>query len=87
MSYLIQMLKMQELKSEFIKNYQVSAKHKSLFRDGALLFHPGPVNWGMEMDLSVQALPAFKMWDQKENGVYVRAALLRWLFDKNGRSM
>lgn len=74
-------------KDEFIKNYQVHGGLGSLFKKEALLFHPGPVNWGIEMNPNVKSLPAFKMWEQKENGVYTRAALLRWIFEKNGRSL
>jgi aspartate carbamoyltransferase catalytic subunit len=73
-------------RDEFIKQYQVTKQHGRLFKKDALLFHPGPVNWGVEFDPSVRELPHFKMWDQKQNGVFVRAALLDTIFKKNGRT-
>jgi len=73
-------------REDFIKHYQVTQQHGRLFKKDALLFHPGPVNWGVEFDPSVRELPNFKMWDQKQNGVFVRAALLDAIFRKNGRT-
>jgi aspartate carbamoyltransferase catalytic subunit len=73
-------------RDEFIARYQVTKEHGRLFKKDALLFHPGPVNWGVEFDPSVRELPNFKMWDQKQNGVFVRAALLDAIFRKNGRT-
>lgn len=73
-------------RDEFIEKFQVQGRHGKLFKPDALLFHPGPVNWGVEFDPSVRELTGFKMWDQKQNGVFVRAALLHTLFHKNGRN-
>lgn len=71
-------------REDFIKNYQIQKDHARFFKNDTLLFHPGPVNWGMEFHPSVRELPHFKMWDQKQNGVFVRAALLNYIFQKNG---
>jgi aspartate carbamoyltransferase catalytic subunit len=38
--------------------------------------HPGPVNWDVEFSSEVQDDSRLLMWQQKENGVYVRAALM-----------
>lgn len=73
-------------RDEFISKFQVTKEHGRLFKKDALLFHPGPVNWGVEFDPSVRELSHFKMWDQKQNGVFVRAALLQKIFQKNGRN-
>jgi aspartate carbamoyltransferase catalytic subunit len=73
-------------REDFISQFQITKQHGRLFRKDALLFHPGPVNWGVELDPSVRELPNFKMWDQKQNGVFVRAALLHMIFQKNGRN-
>lgn len=61
---------------EFIEKYQIHKKHGALLKPSTLLMHPGPVNWGVEFDPSVRELLQFKMWDQKTNGVFVRAALM-----------
>jgi len=66
-------------RDEFIKKYQIHKKHGCYLKPSTLLMHPGPVNWGVEFDPSVRELPQFKMWNQKTNGVFVRAALMRTL--------
>jgi aspartate carbamoyltransferase catalytic subunit len=71
-------------RDKYIEKFQIKAEHQSLLKPTALLFHPGPVNWGLEFDPSVRQIPHFKMWQQKENGVYVRAALLDLVAKKNG---
>lgn len=71
-------------KEDYIKKYQLNSSHAKHLKDQSLLFHPGPVNWGLEFDPSVRELPHFKMWEQKQNGVYVRAALLDLIARKNG---
>lgn len=71
-------------REEFIKMYQIQKQHGALMKSDALLMHPGPVNWGVEFDPSVRELPHFKMWHQKSNGVFVRAALMNYLM--NGSS-
>jgi aspartate carbamoyltransferase catalytic subunit len=68
----------------YIEKFQIKSTHANLLKSSALLFHPGPVNWGLEFDPSVRELPHFKMWQQKQNGVYVRAALLDFVAKKNG---
>lgn len=72
---------------DFIDAFQVRKEHQPYFKPGALLFHPGPVNWGIEMSEDVKDMPQFCMWQQKENGVYVRAALLQWILSQNGRQV
>ncbi len=72
------------LHEEYIQKYQLTAAHKKFLKPSSLLFHPGPVNWGLEFDPSLRELPQFKMWQQKQNGVYVRAALLDLVARKNG---
>ena len=71
-------------RDEYIKNYQLDATKAKYLKSTALVFHPGPVNWGLEFDPSVRDLPHFRMWQQKQNGVYVRAALLDLVARKNG---
>ncbi len=66
-------------REEFIKTYQLQKKHGNMMKPDALLMHPGPVNWGVEFDPSVRELQHFRMWHQKSNGVFVRAALMNSL--------
>jgi aspartate carbamoyltransferase catalytic subunit len=73
-------------REDFISQYQLHKGHESLFKKEALIFHPGPVNWGVELNPNVRELPHFKMWEQKQNGVFTRAALLNWISQKNRKA-
>ncbi|MGA7966758.1 MAG: aspartate carbamoyltransferase catalytic subunit, partial [Gammaproteobacteria bacterium] len=44
-----------------------------------LLMHPGPVNWGVELDPGLKAWPHNVINEQVHNGVAVRMAVLDWL--------
>ena len=45
----------------------------------ALLLHPGPVNWGMELDAELADWPRSLIREQVRNGVAVRMAVFAWL--------
>jgi len=45
----------------------------------ALLMHPGPVNWGVELDPGLKAWPHNVINEQVHNGVAMRMAVLDWL--------
>lgn len=71
-------------RQDFITRYQLKKEHGKFLKKDALVFHPGPVNWGVEFDPDVRELPHFKMWEQKQNGVFIRAAVLKLIQAKNG---
>lgn len=73
-------------REDFISQYQLHKGFESLFKKDALIFHPGPVNWGVELHPNIRELPHFKMWEQKQNGVFTRAALLHWISQKNTKN-
>ena len=64
---------------EFQKSYSLNKKNLIQLSKKAVIMHPGPVNWGEEFDPIVQEDPRLLMWNQKENGVYIRAALMEFL--------
>ncbi|MCB0377582.1 MAG: aspartate carbamoyltransferase catalytic subunit [Bdellovibrionales bacterium] len=66
-------------KESYIKNYSLDEKRLQNLPKEALIMHPGPVNWGVEFQEGVENHAQFKMWDQKQNGVFVRAALMEIL--------
>lgn len=66
-------------REEFVFEYSLDAKGLEKLSSKAIIMHPGPVNWGVEFNECVQADPRLKMWQQKENGVYTRAALMQEL--------
>lgn len=45
----------------------------------ALLLHPGPVNWGVELDTDLANWPGSLIREQVRNGVAVRMAVFAWL--------
>ncbi len=60
----------EEYHREFGLNQKVLEKF-----DG-ILMHPGPVNYGVELDVSLKSDPRFRVYDQVRNGVHLRRALL-----------
>ncbi len=64
---------------DFIDSYSLNAEGLERLGSKAIIMHPGPVNWGVEFDPCVQKDPRLLMWQQKENGVYTRAALMEEL--------
>ncbi len=66
-------------KDDFVAQYGLDEKGLKILGDKSLIMHPGPVNWGVEFDDCVQKDSRLVMWEQKENGVYTRAALMEHL--------
>ena len=64
---------------EFQRFYSLNQKNLIYLPEKAVIMHPGPVNWGEEFDLVVRQDPRLLIWNQKENGVYIRAALMEFL--------
>ena len=61
---------------EYARFFGLSRKVLSLASEGAILMHPGPINWGIELDPELEDFPGQVVLDQVENGVAVRMALL-----------
>ncbi|MCJ8277746.1 MAG: hypothetical protein MJK18_12960, partial [Bdellovibrionales bacterium] len=66
-----------------VKNYSLNKERLNLLGEKAVIMHPGPVNWKIEFQDEVKTDSRFLMWKQKENGVYVRAALIDTILRKN----
>ncbi len=61
---------------EYSQFYGLSLEKLSLAKDDAIVMHPGPVNWGVEMDPNVVEGGRSVILDQVEMGVAVRMAVL-----------
>ncbi len=61
---------------EFNKKYGINKNNIKLIKDKAIILHPGPVNWGVELDSSIIKHPACRINQQVEFGVKIRALLL-----------
>jgi aspartate carbamoyltransferase catalytic subunit len=58
---------------EYSRFYQVRPEHLT---PGQVLLHPGPINWGVELDPALQSWPHTRILDQVTHGVAIRMAVL-----------
>lgn len=61
---------------DYVQSFSISKARLEKAKNVKALLHPGPVNWGVELQMDVVQDPRCKILQQVENGVYVRAALL-----------
>lgn len=67
---------------DYIKNYQITKENLPY---AGFLMHPGPVNWGVELNENVEELQnARTILNQAKNGVYIRMAILDTLLSRQG---
>lgn len=62
---------------DYIRDYQVGKE--DLSKAGCFLMHPGPVNWGIELDADLQDFEKSLILEQVRIGVATRAVILRFL--------
>lgn len=61
---------------EYRKIYGITYERLKYIREDALIMHPGPVNWGVELDYEVLDSNRNIILEQVENGVAIRMAVL-----------
>ena len=61
---------------EYAIRFGLNKKRLSLTKKDAILMHPGPVNWGVELDPEIIDMPQTIILDQVTNGVAIRMAIL-----------
>ncbi|MCS7279210.1 MAG: aspartate carbamoyltransferase catalytic subunit [Thermodesulfobacteriaceae bacterium] len=61
---------------EYHEFFGLKPQHLGWIKEGALLMHPGPINWGVELDPELEKYPFQVILDQVENGVAMRMAIL-----------
>jgi aspartate carbamoyltransferase catalytic subunit len=61
---------------EYARMYGLTAERALRLRPGALVMHPGPVNWGVELSPEVADGPSNVILAQVSHGVAVRMAIL-----------
>lgn len=61
---------------EYRQFYGLTRERLGRLRQDVVIIHPGPVNWGVEMDYDVKDLPQTLVMNQVKNGVAVRMAVL-----------
>lgn len=68
-----------KLEEEALKKFQISAaKIKNWKADGHIM-HPGPVNYGVELNEDIKSEKRNLILDQVESGVWIRRACLNYL--------
>ncbi len=69
------------LLEDYRENFGLSSTSLKNFKSEGLIMHPGPINYGIEIELDVLKDPRCMILKQVENGVFLREALIRKIFD------
>lgn len=62
---------------DYRDNYGLNNTSLKDLRPNCLIMHPGPINYGVEIELEILKDPRCVILDQVENGVFLREALIR----------
>jgi aspartate carbamoyltransferase catalytic subunit len=73
------------LMDDYLTHYGLTEARAAKLKPSAMIMHPGPVNWGVEMAPSLIKHPQSSLMTQMTNGVYARMAILNAVL--NPRSM
>jgi aspartate carbamoyltransferase catalytic subunit len=68
--------------SDYVERYQINVDSLQVASPDMILLHPGPVNFGIELNKDVSALENCKIKNQIFNGVGMRMAILTTLFSQ-----
>ena len=69
------------LLEDYRENFGLSLSSLKNLKSNAVIMHPGPVNYGVEIESEVLKDPRCMILKQVENGVFLREALIRKIFD------
>jgi len=61
---------------EYHEFFGLKPEHLELIKERAILMHPGPINWGVELAYEMEKYPFQVILEQVENGVAIRMAIL-----------
>lgn len=67
------------LVDDYIENYGLSSTKLKHLKQDALIMHPGPVNYGIEVEKEIHSDERSMILRQVENGVFIREAIIRQL--------
>jgi aspartate carbamoyltransferase catalytic subunit len=67
---------------EYRRLYQVNRSTLRAAAPDVMVMHPGPINRGIELDDSTADGHASAISDQVTNGIFVRMAVLKWVFSE-----
>jgi len=69
-------------RNQYLPKYGLTKERYETLKDNAIIMHPAPVNRGLEIDSDLVEAPKSRIFKQMENGVYVRKAMLKYIFDE-----
>lgn len=67
---------------KYATNFGLNKKKLNFLSDKGWIMHPGPINYGIEMEENILQDPRTLILQQVENGVFLREALIRNLFEE-----
>jgi aspartate carbamoyltransferase catalytic subunit len=68
--------------ADYRENFGLNLQKLKSWKSDGLVMHPGPVNYGVELDLDVNEDPRCKILEQVKWGAYLRQALLAQVFSE-----
>ena len=67
---------------EYRSEFGLNKENLNYLKKEAIVMHPGPINHGLELESEVLRDPRCRVLQQVQNGVYVREALIRELYEQ-----
>ena len=68
------------LLEDYKEQFGINNRHLENLKPDAVIMHPGPINYGVEIEADILQDPRCHILKQVENGVFLREALIRSLF-------
>ncbi|WP_347860650.1 aspartate carbamoyltransferase catalytic subunit [Salimicrobium sp. PL1-032A] len=65
----------------YLETYGLTKQRASLMKPGAIIMHPAPVNRGVEIDSDLVECSRSRIFEQMNNGVYMRMAIIQTLME------
>jgi aspartate carbamoyltransferase catalytic subunit len=69
------------LLEDYREAYGLNLKRIQALKQDGLIMHPGPINYGIELESEILSDPRSCILKQVENGVFLREAIIRGLFN------
>lgn len=73
-----------ETKTDYLEKYGLTKLREKRMKKNAIILHPAPINRGIEIDSTLVECDRSRIFNQMENGVYVRMALMMKLLQDWG---
>lgn len=71
-------------KESYLHTFGLTKKLAKEMKSDAIIMHPAPINWDVELETGIDQLPSSKIFTQMQNGVYARMSILSTLWEMRG---